>query len=364
MTFKITVLLSQCVFLLQNNNYSGYGDRSETDFLLHQSTDADRETPDVALEDVYTTQNEYMISREVSIDSSKSPSAICRSRSLVSPQRSEIFEPGGEGESDTEYVINDQVDILVENSDKNEKAHINEQITFDKDLSGSNVGIEVENGEIVKCVTKSDSTETTYDEVTGFPIYKRRYLAPRQFSVDYFEVDENGFEISNPIFEEDESEQGDNRMNGFVSTGLNQSDNSLNDNPTYQYGNQTEYCVNGDYRQQCYFNNEESIGHYDAHFRTYSPSAKLKSLSLSLSREHGKLENYSGICDSNGEKAKFSRMYSSDSYFGKRLNGLVQDTDSDGVFTISSSNVKSSIVPLAVYNSSSVDKCQESTDSY
>lgn len=310
--------------------------------------------------DVHQVQAKHIISREISTESSRSlssPAAICRSRSLVSPQRSEIFEPGGETDSELECIVNDNNDILVESivgsfTNDDSIVDISDKIA-DKCLE-----LDIEHSNHIKGLDKSESTDTTYDEVTGFPVFKRKLPTPRQFSVDYFEVDENGFEIINPIFEEDETEANiscvEESNNGYVSTGLTQSIESISENPSYQYGNQTEYCVNGDYRDYGYYTTNETAKESFS-LINHTPY-KNKSYSLSVSHGNDEIE-----MDISCDKTKFSRMYSSDSYFRSRnkLGGFLRETDEDGVFSISSQNVnvKSTIVPLAIYNSGSMDQC-------
>lgn len=356
-------------FFSQGNNHTGYDHGKEADPLLHQPHDNEKGPENVPLGNVNQIENEFIISRQVSTDSanrSSSSSALCRSRSLASPQRSEIFEPGGETDSEGGEFVNDTIDILVEkNNDKSGDVVNGPEVDANHKCELENET--VEGGQHNQSLNKSESTETTYDEVTGFPVYKYKHATPRQYSVDYFEVDENGFEVINPIFEEDETEipeESHMPSNGLVTTGLCQSDNSLCENPSYQYGNQTEYCVNGDYREHGY-SIENSLGINGRTFMPNSPedaaSCKVHlSYSLSMPYDHEQRDTFNSSTEMTFDKTKISRMYSSDSYFGRRnkYNNLVHNTDSDGVYTISSSNVKSSIVPMAIYNSGSIEQDQ------
>ena len=348
--------------LLKGCHSAGHDGGTETDILLHESPVPDLSSIHVSLENVNPAQNQYVISRDVSTES-RSSSAICKSRSLISHQRSEVFEPGGDTDSETECFINDQADIHIEIT--NDDSDTDDEVDDPKDLRDTiNSMVNVDNLNHVKYRRKSGMEDASFDEITGFPVNKRSAPTSRQFSVDYFEVDENGIEIANPIFEEEEF--GDDPLfNGCVTTGLNLSDDSLNGNPTYQYGNQSDYTVHGNYRDHCYYNLQDDIENTELCENVKQNSSRSKSISMSLThKQNDTLQKMHDANELNEDKSKFSRMHSSESYFEKRPNGLVHDVDSDGVFTISSSHVKSSIVPLAVYNSSSLDQTREATNTF
>ncbi|KAL4221460.1 hypothetical protein ACF0H5_019718 [Mactra antiquata] len=196
-------------------------------------------------------------------------------------------------------------------------------------------------------------------------------LPKKQFSVDYFEVDDNGIEIINPIFEES-CEELDHMENMAVSIGLTQSDSSLSNNPSYNYGNQTGYEMEPGYGNYGYCNpysynmdNSTPLNGPDLIRATLRNSVLLSADSLQRANGnnaaavdsledsyHNDLMRRQSLNDEYNRN-KVSRMLSTDSYFTQAKRPLQAEYSSppaDAVPESTANPVKLHIVPLAEYH--------------
>lgn len=242
-------------------------------------------------------------------------------RSLASPPRDEIFEPGGDSEGEI--------------------------------LDGVNNG----NGVF-------ESNGGCIDEVTDDNFLQGRQKTTRQFSVDYFDSEEyESMEMRNPALHNiPEGGVTQSSLREAATTGLNQSTNSLSDNHSYQYGNQTEYCVNGDYRNH-FYDSPLITEIYNTHYnhRLYydqSPSCVPILRRYSLFNDEVIVSNQPSEGFDGANKLSLSRMHSSDSYFKgyKQPHTSLNETKSmiSPVTEEGQTGIRSEIVPLSVYKSGSV----------
>lgn len=306
-------------------------------------------------------------------------------RVLKSPDRTIVFEPGGDTSSgsnrDTrqDELTNDNSKDLHTESDKPDLK------TYEEKTNN--------NDSLEKVVSKLGESQNSVVNLNISPLKKNK-LPLTQFSVDYFDVDDNGVEIQNPIFEEiNDRETGRHfSENHAVTTGLNQSDSSLSNNPSYCYGNQTEYDSNGGYGQigyACpyYIKPGNDIYWLDTDLIQNSlRNSELLSAEC-LRRENGALLSESFdeayVAESNRRsslaeecnKTKYSRMFSTDSYFSNpvvnKLSPLERSHSAspDDVSETSTANTESTsrtrdlhIVPLEEYHRNSLKEMSDEED--
>ncbi|XP_053378914.1 uncharacterized protein LOC128548362 isoform X2 [Mercenaria mercenaria] len=380
----------------KNNNTSGSEFGSEDDPLLRKSPDSGSSI-DICMEadDKVNVKEEHMkLSSETLKDSNcTSPDGL-----RTTPERKEVFEPGGD--TDSEININMPVETheketcnytINENEISNSEDNVKEEnnANTNTELINSANGYAPERHDEDKkeesILTKEsepakelENMSKTEDSIPG-----RIDTCPRkQFSVDYFDVDDNGIEIQNPIFEEmdDAEPYGHLSENQVVTTGLTQSDSSLSNNPSYSYGNQAEYSYVGGYGQAGYFcpylsNTDNNIKCLDSSFIHNSLRNSAFLSAETLRRENGELQNESfddSSLSGNSrkssliddiDKAKYPRMYSTDSYFAGRLNRTSpfertcpEDIEETGTKStdITTSTRKPHIIPLHEYHRNSL----------
>lgn len=322
---------------------------------------------------------------------------------LTSPSREIVFEPGGE--TDFENGVSKQANSQINentsqyNNENNPITDLCIEMAYEQTESVSNNINENEN-DSNNTIDNGDKQENENENVSVDnpdnrwkslnASGRKRYLPRKQFSVDYFDVDDNGIEIQNPIFEESNAEELINILSEdqAVTTGLTQSDGSISNNPSYCYGNQTEYDLCNGYGQvgYCYpyTDMENVIKHPDVDCINYPLRNTALLSSEMLRRENGELINDSfDDTDSNvysrsdsltdeHKNPKISRMFSSDSYFSstfpvERSNSVTTDGDGGGASRSKHTNStlcpkKLRIVPLSEYHRNSLKETIDEDD--
>lgn len=307
-------------------------------------------------------------------------------RVLKSPDRTVVFEPGGDTGSEGNRNTR-QDELIIDNCKELHTDNDKPDLKPDEERIDNSDGLD-------KVVSKLvESQDSVIDLKSNVSPVKKNKLPCKQFSVDYFDVDDNGFEIQNPIFEEINYRElyGHLSENHAVTTGLSQSDSSLSNNPSYCYGNQTEYDNNRGYGQigyACpyYIKPGNDIYLLDTDLIQNSlRNSELLSAEY-LRRENGDLlsesfdETY--LAESNRRaslaeecnKTKYPRMYSTESYFSNPVNKLSplersHSASPDNVSETSTANTESTsrtrelhIVPLEEYHRNSLKEMSDEED--
>lgn len=287
---------------------------------------------------------------------SKSPNRI-----LTSPDREVVFEPGGETASESSLNMEHAHDVNIEHKDINDTKYSKDTTTStdtcnsQAELTNSQVNVNLDENVSKHTLSseglKLDNIVGSEDNLSKDRSQCKKMKHPyKQFSVDYFDVDDNGVEIHNPIFEELSKETHRQVFtNNAVTTGLTQSDNSLSNNPSYCYGNQTEYDNYGGYGQIGYCC--PYISNSDNDVMCLGSNTFHNSLrnSVLLSAENLRRENGDHFSDSfddtylddskrkgsmadGSSNARCTRMYSIDSYFGNPADQISKFEQSHSSF--------------------------------
>ncbi|WAR15161.1 hypothetical protein MAR_005266, partial [Mya arenaria] len=333
----------------KDHSYIGSDNGSEDDALLRKSPNSTGSSIDVPLADVYKIEKESLTSpvrspernmtssgyRSESVDKSStslSRNVVSPSRSLVSPQRSEIFEPGGEDDEELDNAVLNE----FQDNEEDTSASIHRSVSSRGDDSISKCNALDQNGE-----------KGNEEEVAEGDRKDGRKRSKRQYSVDYFDGDEfteRTFNNCKGIYEADEQTEESSLIEN-ATTGLNQSNNSLSENPSYQYGNQTEYCQNGNYRNYSY---SPSINYH------YLPNIMLDTSPLQSTYNYS-LDTKDSFQEFDqaraGPKSPLSRMQSSDSYFETNRRFLCETKSTPPVIEETHPVIHSEIVPLSMYKS-------------
>lgn len=357
----------------QNDNHSGSDLGSDDDSLLRKSPDSGSSI-DVTMADD-DVKDKHMTSSRNSVPSDCNTSTSPNER-MTSPDRKIIFEPGGDTEMQSEnYEINCSSDISIPMNLES------------GDINGNNGESPI-----------SESSRLLNDQDTDSADYTpgNRNKQPRnfkQFSVDYFEEDEFGVNFLGPISEESNKQLNNGQHeevktlteNHAVTSGLTQSDTSLSDNPSYSYGNQTEYDYFGGFGQKGYccpfgiYTDSSEIKHRETGLIHYSLRNSEVLSSELLYRENGEMLNESfdecylngtysrpdsSAGEANADRPDLHKMYSVDSYFDQNLEqrnllaGSGMNSPGGNGASDASSQIRRNlhIVPLAEYRRETIDE--------
>lgn len=386
-----------------HNSGSEYG--SEDDPLLRKSPDSGSSV-DVNLgDDDDEEKNECTTSQYTGVTSCGERTSSSSKIDDITPSRVDGFEPCNEIDgantvneqfNDNDAIMPVENKILAEPCRKFESSLENRSDLVDTDSSPNCTELDKNSTKTNDNPSTNDSNETpcelenfyserktsvTSDTDNTTPITNKKF-PKKQFSVDYFDVDDNGVEIINPIFEESCEELSSLSENMAVTVGLTQSDSSLSNNPSYTYGNQTAYEADPGYGQYGYCNPYV----YSTNFHLNGPDLIRNTLrnSVLLSAENLRRANGDSLStadsfedsyqnDSNRRreslndefnKSKVSRMLSTDSYFTKAKRPLQAEFSSpptDGASDSQSTagTMKLHIVPLAEYHRNSLKESIE-----
>ena len=322
----------------------------------------------------------------------------------TTPERKEVFEPGGDtddtdlnnvkptecpvGDTCNDNVNENQITASINETNEMENTinspcqnNASDNNTSDNNTSSGpdDTSLKGPNTNDISNLENESQNEKRDEKV----IPSRLCGIPRkQFSVDYFDVDDNGVEIQNPIFEEAEDVKPCEHLssNHVVTTGLTQSDSSLSENPSYSYGNQTEYSYPGFNGQTGYcnpymHNPDNNIHCLDSSFIHSLRNSELLSAEF-LRRENGDFQTESfdesslscsrqNSVKEDVDRSKYGRMYSTDSYFGnpitktspfERSHSASPDDETSGTKSTDSapSTRKPHIIPLHEYHRNSL----------